>query len=101
MTTFTVSFGSDFMQYKEVVKRLSKALCINCRYLNTIYKSKRVNYWCEHPDQRSIIKYFEEHRLNKHPSYIGDKKIGEVNFCVQNTPKWCPRMSNGGSSNEN
>lgn len=51
-------------------------------------------YWgkgqiCRNPNKEKITKYFEEHKINKMPGFIGFIKA-DGSFPVKRTPKWCP-----------
>lgn len=64
--------------------------CINCKYSQAYRKpgNSRYEYRCKHPDQKYIIDYFEEHKIQKLQGFLGFAKPGE--FPVKTAPKWCP-----------
>jgi hypothetical protein len=71
--------------------------CERCQYCHG-YKSyanrqaKRTAYYCRHPDQQRIKKYFDDHKILKTPGFIGFTKP-DAGFPIKNTPKWCPKAA--------
>jgi len=73
----------------------SDARCINCKYCMgyktsaSVLQHARTGYHCQHPNQKYIIDYFEEHKIQKQHGFIGFSKT-DRSFPVKRTPKWCP-----------
>lgn len=48
-------------------------------------------YFCRHPNQRQILRYFVSHKLKSQVGYIGRGNFYSNKPDNANTPAWCPR----------
>ena len=65
--------------------------CDRCEHCKGYRRNTRKNFHCEHPNQRYIYDYFQEHKIQKMPGFIG---YGYAFIGVpdnKTTPKWCPK----------
>ena len=67
--------------------------CKDCKYCKDRAHTgnARGAFYCEHPHQTKIIRYFNEHRLSKMPGFIAfsvNSMIYEPN--IKTSPVWCP-----------
>lgn len=72
-------------------------MCEDCPHKQLLHKygNKTKEVYCNHPDKRHIIAYFEQNKIKKFPSFIGFINA-KGDFPVKKAPKWCPLRSKGG-----
>ena len=50
-----------------------KIKCSECEFCRSLRprNNSRAEFTCKHPDQMYILNYFHEHRIVKHPGFLG------------------------------
>ena len=48
-------------------------------------------YFCRHPNQKQILRYFVSHRLKNQVGYIGRGNFYSSKPDVEKAPAWCPK----------
>lgn len=72
---------------KKVIKCSECEHCIGRRPNGNRSKS----FWCYHPDQEHISKYYKEHKVTKAEGFIGFGKAWDEEVPVKTSPGWCPK----------
>nr|DAH23222.1 MAG TPA: hypothetical protein [Caudoviricetes sp.] len=69
--------------------------CAECEYCKDFrrFANTRGSFFCEHPDQRYINQYFEEHKILKMQGFIGFGKRYEDKPSIKTSPAWCPKKA--------
>lgn len=48
-------------------------------------------FFCDHPDQKYINKFFEDNRLSSTPGFICYGVVGSDEMSLKTSPRWCPK----------
>ena len=65
--------------------------CRDCKYLEARKKrSGSVGYWCGHPDDKHVSKYFREHQLQKASGFLCYAAYYTLEPTIKTSPAWCP-----------
>lgn len=70
-----------------------KMKCSECEFCNSYRPdgNSRASFRCQHPDQRYIIDYFQEHRMLKDPGFLNYGKPWSDKVPLKTSPAWCPQ----------
>lgn len=67
--------------------------CRDCQYCKA-YRGRyaeRYSYMCEHPEYNRVLEYFQKHRLNSMPKFLGfSKSADDPELSRKTSPPWCP-----------
>lgn len=72
-----------------------KIKCVECEHCREYRKlgNERSEFTCKHPRQRYIIDYFENHRIQKMPGFIGFGERFKDKPSIKTSPAWCPKKA--------
>ncbi|MDD3040531.1 hypothetical protein [Bacteroides sp.] len=72
-----------------------KPKCTECEHCKDHAPSinTRGAFSYEHPNQRYIIDYFAEHKIQKMPGFINFGKPYETKPSIKTSPAWCPKKA--------
>lgn len=75
-----------------------KIRCADCEHCKDgrPYGNTKGSFYCEHPDQRYIMDYFETHKMKKMPGFLGFGKPFSSEVPVKTSPAWCPKKKQEG-----
>ncbi len=75
-----------------------KIRCADCEHCKGFRKASntRSSFSCEHPDQKYILDYFKDHRIQKMPSFLGYGKLFSSEVPIKTSPAWCPKKKQEG-----
>lgn len=75
-----------------------KIRCADCEHCKGFRKmgNTRSSFSCEHPDQKYILDYFKDHRIQKMPGFIGYEKPFSGEVPIKTSPAWCPKKKQEG-----
>ncbi|WP_300823032.1 hypothetical protein [uncultured Acetatifactor sp.] len=75
-----------------------KIRCKDCEYCKDFRKvgNTRASFSCEHPNQKYILNYFNEHRIQKMPGFLGYGKPYSREVPIKTSPAWCPKKKKEG-----
>lgn len=73
---------------------MSECKCKSCPHMKSFRKpgNRRSEYCCEHPNQRHILEWFKEKKIQK---MVGFLAYGKGELPLKRTPKWCPIEAEG------
>lgn len=67
--------------------------CSECGHCNELRPvgNTRSEFTCKHPDGEYIREYFEKHKIQKMPRFIGFGARHSHEVPIKTAPAWCPR----------
>lgn len=72
-----------------------KIKCSECEYCGKYYGSHgifaRGRFFCDHPDQKYINKFFKDNRLSSTPGFICYGIVRSDDMSLKTSPRWCPK----------
>ncbi len=69
--------------------------CSECDFCKEFrpWNNTRSNFYCEHPNQDYINKYFKEHKIRSSEGFLGYGKAWSHDVPLKTSPEWCPKKA--------